>query len=255
MTSKPPSLCCAVGFAESGRPSGELETLNGVACYVARPHNSNSKGKGVLFLTDILGHNFHNSQVLADSYAANGYVCVVPDLFNGDAVHINPPDDFDFDSWLTHGTDGKGGHLPPQVDPIVEATIRAMREQLGVKRLAGAGYCFGAKSLIRFLKRGHIDVGFVAHPSFVDARELKAIHCPLSIAAAETDEIFPPSKRHETEDILMTHHDELPYQITLYSGTTHGFAVRGDTSQRQVAFAKTSAFVQAVQWFEEHLRD
>ena len=33
------------------------------------------------------------------------------------------------------------------------------------------------------------------------------------------------------------------------------FAVRGDMSDPQVVYAKESAFLQAVQWFDSHLRN
>lgn len=41
-----------------------------------------------------------------------------------------------------------------------------------------------AKYTIRFLKPGYGDVGYVAHPSFIEAAELGDIKGPLSIAAA-----------------------------------------------------------------------
>lgn len=73
---------------------------------------------------------------------------------------------------------------------------------------------------MRHLQPGKIDAGFTAHPSFVDAEELRNIKGPLSIAAAETDAIFPPEKRHESEAILKE--TGLPYQLSLYSGVSHG---------------------------------
>ncbi|KAH9988768.1 dienelactone hydrolase [Xylariaceae sp. FL0662B] len=231
MASNAPARCCAVGIKENGKPGGQYATLAGIDAYIAKP--SKDTGKGVLLLTDILGHKFPNSQLLADSFAENGYTTVVPDLFHGDPVPLEPPSGFDFMAWLTKGTDNKGSHLPDRVDPVVSSIIKVMRTELGITKLGAAGYCFGAKPVVRFLKHGQIDVGFCAHPSFV--------------------EIFPVEKRRETEDLLIAHKDKLPYQINLYSGTVHGFAVRGDTSVKQIAFAKTAAFVQAVQWFEEYL--
>jgi dienelactone hydrolase len=129
----------------------------------------------------------------------------------------------------------------------------------------------------RFLKQGKLDAGFTAHPSFVDAEEVQGIQGPLSIAAAgtsnlvlammlsqrhttnelcalqiETDSIFPAPKRHETEEILL----KLPvaYQINLFSDVEHGFAVRCDLSKRRQKFAKEQAFLQAVAWFDEHIK-
>ena len=96
-----------------------------------------------------------------------------------------------------------------------------------------------------------VDVGYVAHPSFVEEEELAAIAGPLSIAAAETDQIFPAEKRHKSETILAG--TKLTYQINLYSGVAHGFSVRCDTSKKIEKFSKEQAFLQAVSWFDEHL--
>jgi dienelactone hydrolase len=87
--------------------------------------------------------------------------------------------------------------------------------------------------------------------SFVEESELAAISGPLSIAAAETDQVFPAEKRHKSETILIE--TKQPYQINLYGGVVHGFSVRCDTSKKVERFAKEQAFLQAVAWFDEHL--
>ncbi len=116
------------------------------------------------------------------------------------------------------------------------------------------GYCFGGKYVVRHLRpdSGKIDVGYTAHPSFVDEAELKDMTGPLAISAAETDHIFPTEKRHQTEVILKEL--GIPYQINLYSGTEHGFAVRGDPEKPATMYAMENAFLQALQWFEAYLK-
>jgi dienelactone hydrolase len=104
--------------------------------------------------------------------------------------------------------------------------------------------------VVRHYKSG-IKAGFVAHPSFVEEDELAAITGPLSIAAAEIDNVFSAEKRHLSEEILIK--TGQPYQINLYSGVEHGFSVRCDISKRVERFAKEQAFFQAVQWFDEFL--
>lgn len=69
---------------------------------------------------------------------------------------------------------------------------------------------------------------------------------------AETDNIFPTEKRRESEDILVG--IKATYQINLFSGVEHGFAVRGDISKKHIKFAKEQAFFQAVAWFDEHVK-
>lgn len=81
--------------------------------------------------------------------------------------------------------------------------------------------------------------------------ELAAITGSLSIAAAEKDDIFPADKRHESEAILKT--TAQSYQINLFSGVEHGFALRGDPSIPGPQFAKEQAFRQAVSWFKRYL--
>jgi len=147
--------------------------------YFAYPKDGNTQN-AILLFTDVIGHSFINAQLIADQFAANGYLCVMPDLFHGDPMKLNPPAGFDLMKWLN----GPPGHLPNRVDPVVDAVIKEMRGNMGVKRIGGVGYCFGGKYVVRDLQEGKLDAGFVAHPSFVEADELKAIKGPLSIAAA-----------------------------------------------------------------------
>lgn len=74
------------------------------------------------------------------------------------------------------------------VDPLVEAVIRYLRDEVKVERIGGVGYCFGGKYVCRWLAAGdtRLDAGYVAHPSFVDVQEVQGVRGALSIAAART---------------------------------------------------------------------
>ncbi|KAL9108556.1 MAG: hypothetical protein Q9227_006642 [Pyrenula ochraceoflavens] len=233
-----------------GQTVGEMGKIGDVETYFSYPKDK-STSNAILILTDVIGHIFPNAQLIADQFAANGYFVVMPDLFHGDPIPLNRPDDFDIQKWLK----GPPGHLPPRVDPVVDAAIVEMRTKYGCKKIGAVGYCFGAKYVVRHLRpdMGKVDVGYCAHPSFVDADELKDIKGPLSISAAETDQIFPPEKRHETEQILPE--TKQPYQINLFSGVQHGFAVRAEIKEKPAKYAKEMAFLQAVQFFETYLKE
>ena len=90
--------------------------------------------------------------------------------------------------------------LPSYCIPIKELTTDVFICQ----KIGTVGYCFGAKYVIRHNRpdQGKADAGYCAHPSFVEEDELKDMKAPLSIAAAETDVIFPAEKRHRTEEVL-----------------------------------------------------
>lgn len=72
------------------------------------------------------------------------------------------------------------------------------------------------------------------------------------MSTKETDTLFPTDKRHETELILQK--NKIPYQITLYGGVSHGFAVRANLTSKIEKYAKEEAFLQAVRWFDTYLK-
>ncbi|KAF2495550.1 alpha/beta-hydrolase [Lophium mytilinum] len=243
MASHQPAACCTVGVKHSGESVGELGKIGEIDTYFSYPKDRSTQN-AILIITDVIGHEFINVQLIADQFAANGYFVVIPDLFKGNPVKLNPPEGFDLWEWLKD-------FQTKDVDPIVAATLKELRGPLGAKRIGAVGYCFGGKYVCRFLKTGQIDVGYTAHPSFVDEEELEGIQGPLSISAAETDQIFPAEKRHKSEEILLKL--PVPYQINLFSDVVHGFAVRSDVSKKREKFAKEQAFLQAVTWFNEYL--
>ncbi|KAJ5138328.1 uncharacterized protein N7515_003176 [Penicillium bovifimosum] len=243
MASNAPAACCASGFRHEGTPAGETKDVNGVTTYITYPTDKKTE-KAVIFLPDIFGI-FPNSQILADEFANNGYLTVIPDLFQGDQISVEDMNSgkVDFPTWLPK-------HQPENVEPVIDSTIKYLRETLGVKKIGAVGYCFGGKYVCRYLN-GKIDVGYTAHPSFVTHEELGAIKGPLSIAAAEVDSIFTTQLRHESEDTLIK--AAQPWQINLFSGVSHGFAVRADLSDPKQKWAKEQAFCQAVGWFNQYL--
>ncbi|CAM1505857.1 Fc.00g114940.m01.CDS01 [Cosmosporella sp. VM-42] len=250
MASNPPGKCCTVGTLHEGEPAGKRIKVNGnIDAYLATPpEGKGHKDAAILYIPDVIGL-YGNAFLMADQYAANGYTTLILDLFYGDPVPLNRPGDFSLPEWIKHGSDGKNPHNQEAIDPLISIGIKALKD-LGFTKIGAVGYCFGAKYLVRHYKDG-IQVGFVAHPSFVTDEELAAITGPLSIAAAEVDSIFPANLRYKSEEILAK--TGQPWQINLYSGTQHGFSVRGDPKVKKEKFAKEQAFAQAVAWFDEHL--
>ncbi|KAF2844354.1 esterase/lipase [Plenodomus tracheiphilus IPT5] len=256
MTSNPPSTCCTKGFKHEGQSRGRMENLGDFEAYVVEPaSDAASNDYGVVYLTDVIGHKLINAQLLVDQYADDGYVCLMPDIFDGDGVPLNYDHaTFSFEKW-TLGEFGakKTPHTPPVIDPIVDACIESLRTKYRCKKIALVGYCFGAKYVVRFLADPRVSAGFIAHPANIQKEELEAIKRPLALAAAETDYVFPANLRHESEETLKK--TGVDYQINLYSGVSHGFAVRCDLKQRVQRFAKESAMHQSLQWLKHHLSE
>lgn len=126
-----------------GTPKGTIVQIKGnVNAYLAKPSSGESK-KAVLYLPDIFGI-WQNSKLMADAFAAQGYLCLVVDTFNGDPVPLEMPDGFDLMKWLSEGSDGNNPHTIDAVDPIVVSGIEYLKG-IGVTQIAAAGYCLGAK--------------------------------------------------------------------------------------------------------------
>lgn len=64
---------------------------------------------------------------------------------------------------------------------------------------------------------------------------------------SEIDHIFTDELRHKSEGILQKIKQR--WQINLFSGVEHGFAVRADLSVPENVYAKEQAFWQAIAWF------
>ncbi|KAJ5742485.1 uncharacterized protein N7511_011504 [Penicillium nucicola] len=233
-----PGPCCFTGFKHDGKPSGETISIGKGLAYIAKPNGDIKVNQAVLVLSDVFGL-FNNSKLLSDDFATNGYLVVLPDLLSGDQMDVG-----DFEAGKTDIPDWISRHGTDAADPIVQSTLDHMRENLGIPKIAAAGYCFDGNS-------GKIDIGYSAHRSFVSDEELAAIENPFSISAAEVDGIFTREHRYKSEKIL--NKTGKPYQLKIFSGVKHGFGIRADLSKPHNKYAKEQAFLQALAWFELEL--
>lgn len=128
--------------------------------YIATPDPSSAKDGALLYIPDVISI-WQNSKLMADQFAANGYLTLIIDPFNGDPLPLNRPDGFDIFSWLAKGSTGDNPHTKEAVDPIIETAIKYLKEEKGVKKLGAVGYCFGAKVCIYFILFYFISVSII----------------------------------------------------------------------------------------------
>lgn len=127
-------------------PAYQPANIHGkVNTYISAPKSNTNPTKAILFLTDIFGI-FPNAQLLADEFANSGYLTVIPDLFQGDQISVADMESgkADLGAWLPK-------HQTGDVEPVVEKTIKYLRESVGVQRIGAVGYCFGGKVCLEFI--------------------------------------------------------------------------------------------------------
>lgn len=246
------SLCehCVKGVIHEGEAKGTIEKIEGVEVYVATPTKDYPKDKAILLLTDIFGISLINSKLLADSFAENGLLTFVPDLFDGDAA---PPDaltggKFDLGAWL-------GKHSAAEGYKNVEKVLPGLKAK-GIKDFAGVGYCYGVKLVFLATFNGHIKVAAGNHPSFIqipeDLEKFAATGVPILLNTCEIDSMFPISTQAKADEIFKDSGVKL-YKRNYYPGCTHGFTVRGDLSDPKVKHGNESAFKECYEWIATKL--
>ncbi|KAK2465686.1 hypothetical protein APHAL10511_002230 [Amanita phalloides] len=252
------SFCadCFKGVRHQGTPTGKIEQIGGVNCYVATPSTDYPKHKALIYLYDAFGLALENNLLLCDDFASNGLLTIAPDYFEGEPIPIDAFNaqglrpDFDMTAW-------RSKHGPEQCHPFVIKVINALKEQ-GVNDFAAVGYCYGARFVFDLAFENITKVSAVAHPSLLKvpddlekyASDSKA---PLLINGAAVDSQFPPESQAKADEILGDGKFAPGYRREYFDGCTHGFAVRGDMSDPKVKAGKEGAFKATVEWFWKHL--
>ena len=185
--------------------------------YLAKP--SCGSGPGLLLLQEIFGVNPH-MRAVADLYAEEGYVVLVPDLFRrlGRDIELGY-DDASMAQAMAY-------HQRFDVDAAVEdaaAALAALRARPECKGKAGAlGFCLGGK--LAYLTAARTDVDCAVSYYGVGIEQLLGeaaqIKCPMVFHFAELDRFVPDSARRAIEGAFAGRKD---VEFYLYPGVDHAF--------------------------------
>lgn len=248
--------CCRTGFLFTGTPSGTFTRIGDIDTYVSKGAECCSKGKedkAIVLFTDVFGHTFKNSQLVADSYAqGTGVTVYVPDLTEGEAIDfaslatVKDPMKEIFGPWLGRNGDAK-------VIPIVDKFLAALRSTAQVKKIAGIGFCWGARYTVLAAVAGKLEYLAIAHPSRIDVPKIfEDVRVPSLFLCAEVDTQFPyPTAIEATKEVYAR--NNVPHEFHVFLGTSHGFAIRGDENNEVHRKAKIDATAAAIKFFESHL--
>jgi len=271
--------CCTNSTLDEGKPMGEIIKVAGFNCYQAAKSSSSSETfdseKLVLILPDIFGHEFINTQVVADAFSKElNCLCVIPDLFDGAACPFS----------LTKALDMMSGEVPATFfqkayaigtflwygpaflmrNPFsksavkVETIIKEFRENLGIKKIATSGYCYGGTLAMTVgVKENSFDVICVAHPgAFQFDKVIPTLKAPAAfVMTPDIDFQVKEPECKKIEDLLQvrnTPEGTYSYIFKRYPKMAHGFTTRGNRNVPEISQARDDAFQLAVDFMKKH---
>jgi carboxymethylenebutenolidase len=186
--------------------------------YVATPPSG--AGPGLVICQEIFGANVTMRQV-AETFAEEGYVVLVPDLFWRQAPDVElgyTSEDWKRAFELAQGFDETLGVAD------VQASIDALRARFEIQGGVGVvGYCLGGKlAYLAACKTdcnvavGYYGVGIEQKLDLADT-----LQCPLVLHFAELDAYCPPEARVQISDALGSRPN---VSLFVYPGCDHAFA-------------------------------
>ncbi|OAP55153.1 hypothetical protein AYL99_10853 [Fonsecaea erecta] len=245
--------CCLKSFAWEGTPSGRVDKLGAIDCYVAGGDNHDKPA--ILFIHDALGWTFPNARLLADHYAHEADATVyVPDFFGGEALPFEPIlagrfHEVDFAGFL-------GRNTREIREPEIFDAARLLRERH--KNVGAVGFCYGGWACLRLGAKQHnqhrlVDCVSIGHPSLLTKRDIDEVAVPVQMLAPEHDPVY-------TAELKMHTFQTLPnagvyFDYLHLPGMEHGCLVRGDPKVLGEREAMARAKNAAVGWFRMFLHE
>lgn len=190
--------------------------------YLALPEAGT--GPGLVIAQEIFGIN-HTMREVADYYAEEGYVVLVPDLFwrQEPGVELGYSEaDWQRAFALYGGFDEAKGMQDMQT------AIDALRARADVtdRKVGVLGFCLGGKLAYLSACRTDADAVVGYYGVGIDAAldEADKIQCPLTLHIAELDKFCPPEAR---DRILAVLKGRPGVSLYVYPGMDHAFARAG----------------------------
>ncbi len=213
--------------------------------YLAKP--AQGSGPGLVLLQEIFGINpFLRS--MAEKFAAEGYVVLVPDLFwrmqPGIVLGYHEED-------LAQAFEYYGRFDVDQGIKDTAATIdalRAMPECVNGK-VGALGYCLGGNLAYLTAARTDVDCSICYYGVAIEKSldEADRITCPMVMHFAAEDGFVPPEAVEKITEVF-SNRDEI--EIYGYPGVDHAFATPGRDSFHEPstlkAYARSIALLQKV---------
>ncbi|EIW80156.1 alpha beta-hydrolase [Coniophora puteana RWD-64-598 SS2] len=236
---------CYQTVQHSGTARGRMEVVVGVQTYVTGADADNAGAKNIVLLfPDVFGPQYINNQLLMDYVAGHGFTVLCIDYFRGDAYTEARITDTSFDR--------KAWRAKIEADlretGLCRAWVDAVRARYPHAKISTFGHCFGGRHAIEACVDDAFVATAIAHPGELYEEHFNVLKVPILLSCAEEDRTFPKELRRRAEDALVARKHTYHFQI--FSGVSHGFAVRGNPDVENERWAKEECARGMVEWFK-----
>ena len=229
--------------------SGEFIQINAgngqaFSAYLATPKQGS--GPGLILLQEIFGINPYMKS-MADRFAEEGYVVLVPDLF----WRMKPGVDLGYSGENFAEALGYNERfdLALAVDDIASTmkALRALAQHAG--KVGAVGYCLGGKLAMLAAARTDIDCAVSYYGVGLDAflEEVPSIQCPMVFHFAGNDAMCPEAAREKIQKAFSANSAIEQY---VYPDCDHAFATpereHFDKPAAMMAYSRTIALLRKV---------
>jgi carboxymethylenebutenolidase len=221
---------------------GEVDgmQLNG---YLAKPLSTSDDLPGLIVIHEWWGLN-DNIQRMAERLAAQGYVALAVDLYNG-ASGTTPKEAMGLMQKLQNNVAGADANLL--------AAYRYLNEKSDAPRIGVIGWCLGGQwsPHTALLLPDTIDAMVMYYGSVVtDEAQLSTLQMPILGNFAEKDPIIPVDSVNTFNSVLTELGKEI--DVKIYPGASHGFSNPSGLAYN--AEAAEDAWNRSVAFLDRHLQ-
>ena len=204
MPSEPSNRCCPTDATAANcvyHPTGE-------DFYISGPLDSKA---GIVIVSDIFGM-LPNSKRIADVFAKEGYLAIMPDFFGSKAWDYRKwPPDFEGEEWKTFLAFASDF---ARHRPRVDHAIQVLRK-LGVQKVGIVGMCWGAVLAFQAAADGTVNAVATAHPSFFTPATVKSAKTPVLVMPSQDeppfDDVEAAVNAHPVEPHVYKRFDKIPH--------------------------------------------
>ncbi|CAL9697924.1 unnamed protein product [Knipowitschia caucasica] len=208
---------CNIGDRMEYGGLGQEVQIEHIHAYVVKPTAASEKA--IIVIQDIYGWKLPNTRFIADMIASNGYTAVCPDFFVGKEPWSPSHDWSKFEEWLG---DKKATNIKKEVD----ATIKFLKHQCGVKYIGVVGFCWGGIATHYIsLQYPEIKAGVSIYGIIRMMEDKFDLKSPTLFIFGEKDTHIPLDQVQVFEHNLKEN-CQVEYRVKIFPGQTHGFVHR-----------------------------